>query len=144
MLLRASVQSNSDAVHALRTRCPGLGIGGFAPRHFQPDTGEEAAAHDESLAAVSAFGADYVVIGLSPDKQYRLAAHLTTRLDCVTHGVLCCRDAIDMVAGQVRRAPLGWQRSGMESVYRILQQPSRPPRLWRLLPIVPQVLLGRF
>jgi hypothetical protein len=28
------------------------------------------------------------VIGLSPDKQYRLAAHLATRLDCVTHGVL--------------------------------------------------------
>lgn len=144
MLLGATAQTNRNAVCALRARCPGLRISGFAPRTFRPDTSDETAALAECLAAARADRPDYVVIGLSPDKQYRLAAHLAPRLDGSAHGLLCFGGAIDMVSGQVKRAPLLWQRAGLESLYRIVQQPSRLPRLLRLLPIIPQVLLGRF
>lgn len=144
MLLGATAHTNRDAVCALRARSPGLRISGFAPRTFRPNTNDEALALNECLAATRAANADYVVIGLSPDKQYRVAAHLAPRLDGSAQGLLCFGGAIDMVSGRVKRAPLLWQRIGLESIYRIVQQPSRLPRLFRLLPIIPQVLLGRF
>jgi len=35
---------------------------------------------------------------------------------------------IDVLAGHVHRAPLAWQRTGFEWLYRVLQEPRR---MWR-------------
>jgi exopolysaccharide biosynthesis WecB/TagA/CpsF family protein len=144
LLLGSTRMINGDAVRALQAKWPGLQISGFAPPSYCTDSDGETAALADCLAAAHASAADFVVIGLSPDKQYGMAAHLAPRLDGVTQGLLCFGGAIDMVSGHVRRAPVRWQRLGLEWLYRVLQQPSRLPRLFRLLPIVPQVLLGRF
>jgi N-acetylglucosaminyldiphosphoundecaprenol N-acetyl-beta-D-mannosaminyltransferase len=37
--------------------------------------------------------------------------------------------ALDVIAGNVRRAPIAWQKSGFEWLYRAICQPSRIPRL---------------
>ena len=144
LLLGASAETNRKAVDALRARHPHLNVSGFSPRMFRPGTPDEPAALAESLDTALATAADFVVLGFSPEKQYAMAAQLAPRLDGVSRGLLCFGGAIDMVSGRVKRAPVLWQRLGVESVYRILQQPSRLSRLFRLLPIVPQVLLGRY
>ena len=43
----------------------------------------------------------------------------------VCHGV---GGSFDVLAGKVRRAPLAWQRLGLEWLYRVKQEPRR---LWR-------------
>jgi len=85
-----------------------------------------------------------VILGMGPTKQYRLALQLATQLDRQVAGLLCFGGAIDMVGGQVRRAPRTMQLWGLEGLYRLWQQPSRLPRLLRVLRILPIVAFKRF
>lgn len=39
----------------------------------------------------------------------------------------------DVFTGRVKRAPVGWQRLGLEWLYRLIKQPSRLGRQWKLL-----------
>ena len=144
MLLGASAEANARAVQKLRQRWPTLDVGGHAPAQFVPGEASELAALDESLGAIRTTKPDYVVLGFGPDKQFGFASSLAAELDGIVRGLLCFGGAIDMVSGQVKRAPLIWQRCGLEGIYRILQQPSRLPRFLRLLPIVPIVAFGRY
>jgi UDP-N-acetyl-D-mannosaminuronic acid transferase (WecB/TagA/CpsF family) len=49
-----------------------------------------------------------------------------------------------MVSGQVRRAPAWMQRSGLEALYRVWEQPARLPRLIRALRVLPLLASGRY
>lgn len=40
--------------------------------------------------------------------------------------------SLDVLAGQVRRAPEGWRRLNLEWLYRLIKQPSRIGRMMRL------------
>ena len=40
--------------------------------------------------------------------------------------------SLDVFAGQVKRAPEGWQKLGLEWLYRLLKQPSRIGRMAKL------------
>jgi len=144
LLLGASPQANAGAVQALSARWPGLHVVGFAPGMFEPGQPCEDEVFSQCLAGVRAHRPDYVVLGLAPPKMYPLAQKLATLLDGSSTGVLCFGGAIDMASGQVKRAPLLWQRCGLEGVYRLWQQPSRLPRFLRVLRIVPIVLFGRY
>jgi|GEM_PF-6051474 len=144
LLLGSSASANASAVHRLQRRWPGLLVGGHAPRHFTPGEDSEHAALDESLEVIRNYRPDFVVLGLGPDKQYSFALDLASELDGSVKGLLCFGGAIDMASGQVKRAPLWWQRCGLEGIYRIFQQPSRLPRFLRLLPIVPIVAFKRY
>ena len=61
----------------------------------------------------------------SPRKEMFLARWCKRLAVPVCHGV---GGAFDVVAGKVRRAPLSWQRLGLEWLYRVMQEPGR---LWR-------------
>lgn len=49
----------------------------------------------------------------------------------------------DVFTGHVKRAPVGWQRLGLEWLYRLLSQPSRLPRQLKLLRFVAYYISGR-
>ncbi len=40
---------------------------------------------------------------------------------------------LDFISGQLKRAPAGYRSLGLEWLYRVLQQPNRFGRLWRIL-----------
>jgi N-acetylglucosaminyldiphosphoundecaprenol N-acetyl-beta-D-mannosaminyltransferase len=145
-LLGASAASNAGAVQALRSRWPGLQVAGYSMRPFAAGQASEAEALADSLRAIRAAGADYVVMGLDPTKLYSFAALLARELDGDTSGVLCFGGAIDMASGRVRRAPRWCQTCGLESIYRVLREPS-PTRLRRWLKmtlILPLLASGRY
>ncbi|NLG86487.1 MAG: WecB/TagA/CpsF family glycosyltransferase [Firmicutes bacterium] len=48
--------------------------------------------------------------------------------------------SLDVLAGRVKRAPLIWQRLGLEWLYRILTEPRRLKRAWQLPRFVGMVL----
>jgi exopolysaccharide biosynthesis WecB/TagA/CpsF family protein len=149
LLLGSDAEANALAVMRLRRLHPGLQVAGFAPSPYRVETSAggtagETAAHQAALDAILAFRPDYVVLGLGAEKEQRLCLRLAPMLDGQVTGLLCFGGAIDMVSGRVRRAPRWMQRSGLESVYRVWEQPSRLPRWLRCLRLIPMLAAGRY
>lgn len=69
---------------------------------------------------------DILLVGMSSPKKEQFLARWGDKLGVpVGHGV---GGSFDILAGKVRRAPLAWQRLGLEWLYRVKQEPRR---LWR-------------
>lgn len=121
--LYGSTQDTLDAMAARLLRDnPGLTIAGIHSPPFRPQTDDEVAA---DIAAINASGAGLVFIGLGCPKQ-ELWIHKhgkEIRGVCLAVGA-----AFDFAAGLKARAPLWMQRSGLEWLHRLCQEPGR---LWR-------------
>ncbi len=102
---------------------PGLKIAGTYSPPFRPLTPDEDAAIVERINAT---GADIVWVGLSTPKQERWMAAHVGRLDAFA--LVGIGAAFDFHAGLVRQAPRWVQRSGLEWLFRLTQEPKR---LWR-------------
>jgi len=51
--------------------------------------------------------------------------------------------AVDMVAGKFNRAPKILQKLGFEGIYRLILEPSRIKRYYKLLRIIPMIILNK-
>lgn len=77
-------------------------------------------------AAIRESGADMLFLGMStPKKELFLREHGRTLNVPILHGV---GGSFDVLAGAVRRAPISWQRLGLEWAFRLIQEPRR---MWR-------------
>jgi N-acetylglucosaminyldiphosphoundecaprenol N-acetyl-beta-D-mannosaminyltransferase len=121
----AGVAERAAAV--LRERYPSVTIAGTCDGFF-------AGAQSPLIAAsIAKSGANALLVGLgSPKQEYWLDDYLTATNCGVGIGV---GRSFDVVAGMVSRAPRGWQRLGLEWLFRLLREPSR----WRR-----QLALPRF
>jgi N-acetylglucosaminyldiphosphoundecaprenol N-acetyl-beta-D-mannosaminyltransferase len=78
------------------------------------------------VAAIASAQPDILLVGISSPKKEQFLARWSDQLGVpVCHGV---GGSFDVLAGKVRRAPLAWQRLGLEWLYRVKQEPRR---LWR-------------
>jgi N-acetylglucosaminyldiphosphoundecaprenol N-acetyl-beta-D-mannosaminyltransferase len=95
-----------------------------------------AASDDAAVAAiVHASGANVLLAGLgSPKQELWLAQNLSATGCPVGVGV---GGTLDVLAGNVRRAPRLWQRAGLEWLYRLVREPWR----WRRQMALPAFLL---
>jgi len=107
----------------LETRFPGLVIaGGYSPPFREPTASEQ----DEIAQAINSSGAQVVWVGIGQPKQERWMAAMRPRLRAPL--LVGVGAAFDFHAGLVPQAPAWMQRSGLEWVYRLWQEPRR---LWR-------------
>lgn len=107
----------------LQARFPGLDVCGLYTPPFRPlNPGEEKALCE----LVSATRPDFFWVGLSTPKQERFMSSYLAKLDVKL--MLGVGAAFDFHAGKVRQAPRWIQRSGLEWLYRLWQEPRR---LWR-------------
>ena len=98
-------------------RFPGLKVAGSRDGYFSLD--EERAVAEE----ITDSHADLLFLGISsPKKELFLSRWGQSTEVCVTHGV---GGSFDVLAGVAARAPIWWQRHGMEWLYRALQEPLR-------------------
>lgn len=106
-----------------RTIAPGLVVAGTHSPPFRDPTDSDIA---EAAERIVTSGADLVWVGLGMPKQ-ELWMH---RARDLMPGValLGVGAAFDFVAGTTRRAPLWMQKTGLEWVHRLAQEPGR---LWR-------------
>lgn len=119
-LLGARPEVLVDLQAELRRRLPGLRIAGARDGYF---TEEESAA---VAGEIRRSGADMLFLGMtSPKKEIFLKTYGPGLGVPILHGV---GGSFDVLAGVTRRAPISWQRVGMEWAYRLLQEPRR---LWR-------------
>jgi N-acetylglucosaminyldiphosphoundecaprenol N-acetyl-beta-D-mannosaminyltransferase len=108
------------AVTNLHARYPGLVVAGTQDGYFSDDD------VDEVCTAIRAARAAMLFVAMSsPRKELFLAEHGPSLGVPFVMGV---GGAIDVAAGVTRRAPAGFQRLGLEWLYRLLQEPRR---MWR-------------
>lgn len=103
-----------------RENHPGLTIAGSHHGYFPDERDPEIA------AVVRDSGADVLFVGMpSPRKEHWIVDHgpATGVALAVASG-----GSFDVIAGAVRRAPLLWQRAGLEWLWRVVQEPRR---LWK-------------
>jgi N-acetylglucosaminyldiphosphoundecaprenol N-acetyl-beta-D-mannosaminyltransferase len=105
------------AVTASRRRWPGIEFAGYRNGYFT------AAEEKQVVAAIQASGADCLFIGMStPHKERFLYSYRDVLGVPFIMGV---GGGLDVLAGHVRRAPAVMQKSGLEWLNRIYQEPGR-------------------
>jgi N-acetylglucosaminyldiphosphoundecaprenol N-acetyl-beta-D-mannosaminyltransferase len=114
----SEILAKTEAVIALQY--PGVVIAGTQHGYFG-DSDEEAIAQK-----IADSNADVIFVAItSPKKEQFMARWNKVMRIPVVHGV---GGSFDVLAGKVQRAPLIWQKSGMEWLYRVKQEPKR---LWK-------------
>lgn len=117
------------AARELERRYPGLRVCGVRDGFF-PET------QSEDLAAqIRASNADILLVGLGfPRQEFWLAKYLAASGAGAGIGI---GGSLDVISGNVRRAPEGWRRLGLEWLYRLVKEPQR----WRRQLALPQFVL---
>ena len=84
---------------------------------------------DDLIQRIEKSGADFLLVALSAQKAQAWIMHNRSR---VTVPVICNMGAVvNFEAGTVRRAPVWLQRTGLEWVWRIKEEPMLWRRYWR-------------
>jgi N-acetylglucosaminyldiphosphoundecaprenol N-acetyl-beta-D-mannosaminyltransferase len=104
---------------ALRAQFPDLQIAGTYSPPFRPLSRQE---DEDIVELINASGANVVFVGLGCPKQEKWMADHRGRINAVMIGVGA---AFDYHSGVIKRAPLWWQRNGLEWLYRLGSEPRR-------------------
>jgi len=93
-------------------------VGMYSPRFCQIDAEQDKAEID----MINQSGANVTFVGLGCPKQEKWMAAHKGRINATMIGVGA---AFDYHAGVLKRAPLWWQRNGLEWLYRVATEPRR-------------------
>ena len=129
--LGASEEISQEIERQINKHYPGVIIAGRQNGYFSDDQQEQVA---KDIAAANA---DVLFVAItSPKKEQFMAKWGDIMRVPVVHGV---GGSFDVFAGKVKRAPLIWQKLGMEWLYRVLQEPGR---LWKRYLITNTLFIG--
>ncbi len=131
-LLGAAEGVAAKAANILRAQNPGLQIVGTYAG--SPDWREE----DRLVELVNASDADILLVAYGAPEQDKWIARNAPRL--TVSMAMGIGGTLDFVAGIIPRAPLRWQKLGLEWLYRLYLQPWRIKRMLRLPRFVLAVL----
>ncbi len=81
------------------------------------------------IKEITSFAPHALFVCLGYPKQEQFILSQKQRLSCLCVGLA---GSLDVWAGEVSRAPQGWQRLGLEWAYRTLKEPRRLPKLFPL------------
>ena len=103
---------------------PSIEVGTYSPP-YKPVFSEED--NRLILSAINSFDPDLLWIGMTAPKQEKWLHDNWSRLNIHCHaGAIGA--VFDFFAGTVQRAPLKWQKAGLEWLYRFIKEPRR---MWR-------------
>lgn len=138
-LLGASARSNRNAVARLAAEYPDLTVEGFSPPISSLPLSDEF--RQGVMRFLARVRPDVIVCAFGPPKEQVWAIQHLNELNALgVSCVMCFGGALDMLSGEVRRAPVWMKRSGLEGIYRIWHQPERISRLPRVLKFLRVVL----
>jgi len=122
-LFGASEAVSRDVESRIKESYPGAIIVGRRNGYF--DENEE----EDIAREIAASGADILLVAITSPIKERFMAHWRDSLNVpIIHGV---GGSFDVMAGRVQRAPILFQKLGLEWLYRVLQEPRR--LAWRYL-----------
>jgi N-acetylglucosaminyldiphosphoundecaprenol N-acetyl-beta-D-mannosaminyltransferase len=119
-LFGATEEINRTVAERIKADYPGVIVAGRRNGYFAVNE-EEAIANDIALTKP-----DILLVAITSPKKEQFLARWSDRIKVpICHGV---GGSFDVYAGKVKRAPISWQRCGMEWLYRLLQEPGR---MWK-------------
>ncbi len=131
----ATEEVNTEAVNALRRRCPGIQIVGRA-NGFLDDREMPAL-----IQKINNLETDILFVALGSPKQEEWMQRWLPSLNVkVCQGI---GGTLDTIVGRVKRAPIRWQRLGLEWLYRLFQEPTRIWRQLSLIRFAAEILLAK-
>jgi N-acetylglucosaminyldiphosphoundecaprenol N-acetyl-beta-D-mannosaminyltransferase len=117
-------EANVEAVAVLRERWPSIVVAGqSSPMVASPPSEAEIAALTEELARANPA---LVLVGMGSPKQEQLISALRSALPRAW--MMGVGISFSFVAGRVRRAPVWMQKTGVEWIWRLVQEPRRLAR----------------
>ncbi len=114
-----------SAVENLKSEIPSLNAVYVKDGYFE-DT-------DSVLTEVTDASPDLVLVALGHPKQEFFINSLKQRLKSAT--MIGLGGSFDVWAGYVKRAPVFWQKLGLEWLYRTIKEPQRFKRIFPVLPL---------
>lgn len=128
--LGATPETLQLLISGLSAKYPGLKVVGSVAPPFRPMSEIET---EEILDGIRSSGANLLWVGLGcPKQELWMHRHAASLPGVLSLGVGA---AFDLHAGLIERAPMAFQRSGMEWIWRIMQEPRRlGPRYARSVP----------
>ncbi|MCL2402194.1 MAG: WecB/TagA/CpsF family glycosyltransferase [Oscillospiraceae bacterium] len=111
-----------EAGRRLGEKYPSLIIAGTSDGYFDDDT--------PIIESINAAKADLLLVCLGSPRQERWMAENLDKLDVKLMAGL--GGSLDVFAGAVKRAPVFFQRFGLEWLYRLIKQPRRIVRMIKL------------
>lgn len=121
------------AAERLQESFPGLAVAGTSDGYFTDDT--------SIVEKINAASPDFLMVCLGSPKQELWMAGKAGRLSCGLMAGL--GGSLDVLAGNVQRAPETWRRLGLEWLYRVIKEPKRITRLAKLPLFVLEAAKGR-
>ena len=120
-VLGGTREAGWEAARRLKEKCPGLRIAGmiYPPHGFENDD----RAMEQIESTLFELQPDIVYVGLGFPKQEQVIDRLRSR--CPRTWFLGIGISIGFVGGHVSRAPVWMQRSGLEWLHRLAQEPRR-------------------
>jgi N-acetylglucosaminyldiphosphoundecaprenol N-acetyl-beta-D-mannosaminyltransferase len=119
-LFGATEEVNRTVAERIKADYPGVIVAGRRNGYFSANE-EESIAND-----IAQTKPDILLVAITSPKKEQFLARWSDRIKVpICHGV---GGSFDVYAGKVKRAPLSWQRCGMEWLYRLLQEPGR---MWK-------------
>jgi len=118
--LGATAEVLDKALARIAAEHPGVQVVGSHHGYFSDEEESDVAGQ------IDAARPDVLFVGMTSPRKERFLARWGDRLSVrVWHGV---GGSLDILAGKVKRAPVMWQRLGLEWLFRVLQEPRR---LWK-------------
>lgn len=121
-LLGAKPGVAQQAAENLKAKYPGLDIRGVHDGYFSED--------EPVVKAIRESGAQVVFVCLGAPKQELWMAQNGSQSGA--HLMVGLGGSLDVFAGTVKRAPEGWQKLGLEWLYRLIKEPKRVGRMAKL------------
>ena len=114
------------AAAILQSRYPGLQVAGTQHGYFEDD--------QDVVERINRSGAQILFVAMgSPRQEYWIRRHMPALAPRLFQGV---GGSLDVICGNIPRAPQWMQRAGLEWLYRLLKEPSR----WRRQLALPRFL----
>lgn len=135
-LLGAAPGVAETAATAIEKKYQGIKVVGFADGYF--DKKKERII----LKELQKLKPDLLLVGIGFPAQEKWIYENRKRLPVKV--AVGCGGSIDIFSGKVKRAPYGFQRLGLEWLYRLLTQPSRFFRMLKLPVFLIRVIYERF
>jgi N-acetylglucosaminyldiphosphoundecaprenol N-acetyl-beta-D-mannosaminyltransferase len=120
-LLGASPGVAETLKAVMEAKHPGVQIVGTIVPPFRAVFSKEE--NQEMIDAINTVKPDILLVSLTAPKQDIWIAENLDKLD--THVAIGIGGAFEVAAGMIKRAPLWMQKSGLEWLYRFLQEPKR-------------------
>lgn len=121
-LLGAKPLVAEAAAEKLTQTYPGIVIGGTNDGYFTDDA--------PVIEKINAASPDFLMVCLGSPKQELWMSANAGRLSCGLMAGL--GGSLDVMAGNVQRAPETWRRLGLEWLYRVIKEPKRLGRVMKL------------